>query len=102
MSAVNDQLRNFEKTGIKGDGRTAAELGFEEELKVSLAISFSAAVGIDRNKSATPIFSETAVDWKHVQTNKKSEAVGLMVHIQGVHVCYIFRYTEAPTSGEPS
>lgn len=69
MSAVNDQLRNFEKTGIKGDGRTAAELSFEEGLKVSLATPFSAAVGIDRNKSAVPIVSETTVDWKHVPTD---------------------------------
>ncbi|CAM9498650.1 unnamed protein product [Ectocarpus sp. 12 AP-2014] len=34
INAVNDQLRNFQKTGIKGDGRTAAELSFEEGLKV--------------------------------------------------------------------
>ncbi|CAM9476639.1 unnamed protein product, partial [Pylaiella littoralis] len=34
MSAVNEQVRNFDKTGIKGDSRTAAELSFEESLKV--------------------------------------------------------------------
>lgn len=34
MGAVNEQLRNFEKTGINGDGRTIAELAFEENLKV--------------------------------------------------------------------
>lgn len=34
MCAVNEQLRNFDKTGIKGDGRTIAELSFEQGLKV--------------------------------------------------------------------
>lgn len=36
MCAVNEQVRNFDKTGIKGDGRTPAELCFEECLKVSI------------------------------------------------------------------
>lgn len=34
MCAVNEQVRNFGKTGIKGDGRSAAELVFEESLEV--------------------------------------------------------------------
>lgn len=36
MCAVNEQLRKFNQTGIKGDGRTTAELAFEQGLMVSI------------------------------------------------------------------
>lgn len=38
MCTVNEQLRNFDKTGIKGDGRTTAELSFEQGLRVSIEL----------------------------------------------------------------
>lgn len=36
MCVVNEQVRHFGDTGIRGDGRTAAELQFEESLEVNI------------------------------------------------------------------
>jgi hypothetical protein len=37
LCAVNEQLKNFHVTGITRDGRTDAELRFEEALEVTFA-----------------------------------------------------------------